>query len=183
MEIFRYPGSRFHSRKSFHQLNIFIEHTIPSQVVDFIFKITGHKPILAQVYQKVHRTINALEYFTTNEWTYRTNNQIALTSEVTETDRERFYSDVRRIHWPTYMETYILGVRKFLLKEDPSTLPEARKRLQRIYYMIQMGKIIAVAVTIQQAYYHYPTAKQLWNRFGVPLLNATILRKTAITSA
>lgn len=45
MEIFRYPGSRFHAVKLLHQLNILIEHTIPSQVVDFIFKITGHKPM------------------------------------------------------------------------------------------------------------------------------------------
>jgi hypothetical protein len=75
------------------------------------------------------------------------------------------------------METYILGVREFLLKENPSTLPEARRRLQRIYYMIQAGKVIAVVVAIQQAHYHYPTAKHLWNRFGLPLLNAVLLRK------
>jgi fatty acyl-CoA reductase len=176
MEIFRYPGSRFHAIKLLHQLNLFIEHTIPSQVVDFIFKITGHKPILAQVYQKVHRTINALEYFTTNEWTYRNSNQLSLTEEANEHDKERFYSDVRRIHWPTYMETYILGVRKFLLKEDPSTLPEARKRLQRIYYLILLGKVAAALTIAHQSYTHYPTAKKVWFNYLQPILKSPLTR-------
>lgn len=45
MEIFRYPGSRFHSIKLLHQLNMFVEHTIPAFVVDMIFRLTGHKPL------------------------------------------------------------------------------------------------------------------------------------------
>lgn len=45
MEIFRYPGSRFHSVKQLHQLNVLIEHTIPAHIVDFIFKLTGHQPL------------------------------------------------------------------------------------------------------------------------------------------
>lgn len=45
MEIFRYPGSRFHSNKLLHELNVLIEHTIPANLVDFLFRITGHKPM------------------------------------------------------------------------------------------------------------------------------------------
>ena len=58
-------------------------------------------------------------------------NQLSLCEGFNSDDVERFYTDARRIHWPTYIETYILGVRKFLLKEDPSTLPRARAKLQR----------------------------------------------------
>lgn len=72
----------------------------------------------------------ALEYFTMNEWTYRDDNQLGLASKLSKSEQETFFTDVQKIHWPTYLETYILGVRKFLLKEDPSTLPLARKRLQ-----------------------------------------------------
>jgi fatty acyl-CoA reductase len=85
---------------------------------------------LNQVYSKVNRTIVALEYFTTNEWTFVNKNQLSL-CDFPQEDVDKFYSDVRRIHWPSYMETYILGVRKFLLKEDPHTIPAARQKLQR----------------------------------------------------
>lgn len=86
---------------------------------------------LNQVYQKVHRTMVALEYFTMNEWTFRDSNQLGLATSLSNKEQESFTTDVQKIHWPTYLETYILGVRKFLLKEDPSTLPLARKRLER----------------------------------------------------
>ncbi|KAI1309425.1 putative fatty acyl-CoA reductase [Halotydeus destructor] len=176
MEMFRYPGSRFHSIKQLHDLNVLIEHVIPSQLVDFVFRITGHQPILSQVYQKVHRTINALEYFTTNEWTYRTNNFQSLSASLNQADRNKFYTDVRMIHWPTYMEVFILGVRKFLLKEDPSTLPEARRRLQRIYYIILLAKLAVVGGSLQQFYYHYSTIKRYWEQLGRPLMSSTMAR-------
>lgn len=86
---------------------------------------------LVQVYDKVHRTINALEYFTTNEWTFRNENQLLLSEQMNAIDRKKFCCDIRQVSWPEYMEIYILGVRQYLLKENPKTLPEARKRLNR----------------------------------------------------
>lgn len=45
MELFRYPGSHFHANKYVHDLHLLIEHTAIAYIVDFIFKITGHKPM------------------------------------------------------------------------------------------------------------------------------------------
>ncbi|RWS22854.1 putative fatty acyl-CoA reductase-like protein, partial [Leptotrombidium deliense] len=160
MEMFRYPGSAFHSNRLMHELFLQLEHNIPAYFIDFLFRITGHKPILSQVYQKVHRAINALEYFTTNEWTFRNDNFLELFNEVNANDKEIFHCDLRNIDWQTYMECYILGVRKFLLKEDPSTLPEARKRLNRIYYGTQVLKLIIAGGFIHQCVTLYPSIRR-----------------------
>lgn len=48
-----------------------------------------------------------------------------------EHDEAIFYLNVAAINWHEYMEKYVLGVRRYLLKEDPSTLPKARMRLRR----------------------------------------------------
>ena len=45
MELFRYPGSRFHANKYVHELHLLIEHTAIAFIVDFVFKITGHRPM------------------------------------------------------------------------------------------------------------------------------------------
>ena len=45
MELFRYPGCFFHRNKIAHELHVLIEHTAIAHIVDFIFKITGHKPM------------------------------------------------------------------------------------------------------------------------------------------
>ncbi len=150
MEMFRYPGPNFHSSRIWHQLNLYIEHSLPAFVIDLLFKITGHKPILSQVYQKVHRSIAALEYFTINEWTFRNQNQLMIFDEMSLADKEIFCTDIRKIDWSTYMELYVLGVRQYLLKEKPETLPEARKRLRRLYYATQATKLLIIGGLIHQ---------------------------------
>ena len=41
-----------------------------------------------------------------------------------------FYFDPRALHWPSYIENYCFGTKKFILKEDPSGLPAARAHLK-----------------------------------------------------
>lgn len=145
---------------------------------------------LTQVYAKVNRAIVALQYFTTNEWTFVNKNQLSLCSDFSAEDVERFASDVRRVHWPTYIETYILGVRKFLLREDPSTLPLARAKLRRsetllvtpssnlshfyrLYYLTLVSKLALVAGLSQQIWYHYPTMRYAWKNYATPFLKSS----------
>jgi hypothetical protein len=42
-----------------------------------------------------------------------------------------FYVDPRGLHWPTYVENYCLGTKKYILKEDLSGLPAARAHLRK----------------------------------------------------
>ena len=44
---------------------------------------------------------------------------------------QTFYSDPRSLHWPTYLENYCLGTKKYILKEDLNDLPAARAHLKR----------------------------------------------------
>ncbi|EFX73129.1 hypothetical protein DAPPUDRAFT_110093 [Daphnia pulex] len=50
---------------------------------------------------------------------------------MTTEEQEMFYFDVRKINWQSYLENYILGIRQFTLKDDPTTLPTARTNLKR----------------------------------------------------
>lgn len=107
---------------------------------------------LGPIYQKVHRTTAALEYFTNNEWIYRADNFRALNDAMTDQDRNRFQIDVRRIDWPSYMENYVLGIRHFLLREDPSTIDAAKFRLDLLYYATQATKVSVAAISGYVAY-------------------------------
>ncbi|XP_015793649.1 putative fatty acyl-CoA reductase CG5065 [Tetranychus urticae] len=150
IQLFRYPGASFHSNRIVHEFFLLLEHYIPAFVVDLLFKLTGHKPILNQVYQKVHRAMNALEYFTTNEWTFKNENFKQLMQSLNQKDFEKFSIDVQSINWCDYIENYVLGVRKYLLKEEPRTLPKARANLKRLYLITQMLKLgLLVTVTYQ----------------------------------
>lgn len=42
-----------------------------------------------------------------------------------------FHFDVRNLQWEPYWRDYILGIRKFILKEEEESLPLARSKLKR----------------------------------------------------
>jgi len=64
--------------------------------------------------------------------------------------------DVKQIDWSTYMENYVLGIRHYLLKEDPGTIDAAKLRLDMLYYATQLTKI---SVTGISAYCFYKLIK------------------------
>lgn len=71
------------------------------------------------------------EYFTTQDWRFVSKNYLSLLDTLTEEDRSIFYFDIRKLDWQNYVEVNVQGTRKYILKDDPSTLPAARKNLQR----------------------------------------------------
>jgi len=42
--------------------------------------------------------------------------------------------DTKVIHWNEYLLMYILGTRQYCLKDDPSTLPRARRVFAYLYF-------------------------------------------------
>lgn len=48
--------------------------------------------------------------------------------------------DVRQIDWPSYIENHVLGVRHYLMEEDPNTIRAAKFKLDLIYYGTQAAK-------------------------------------------
>jgi fatty acyl-CoA reductase len=146
-QIFRYPGPTFVSNKTLHKLLVGIEHDLPTYVIDLLFKVLGHSPMLGPIYQKVHRTTMALEFFTKNEWIYRTENFQALGESLSSEDKRRFVVDVKKIDWPKYMENYVLGVRHFLLNEDPNSIDAAKTKLDLLYYGTQATKVSVAGIS------------------------------------
>lgn len=56
---------------------------------------------------------------------------LTLYEHLNETDKKCFNFNVNEVNWPKYVEEYWLGVRKFVLKEDPNNLPVAHKHLRK----------------------------------------------------
>ena len=57
-----------------------------------------------------------------------------LLDQLSVRDRRVFQFDVRTIDWDQYLENYVLGTRHFILKDDPDSVPRARKHLARYHH-------------------------------------------------
>lgn len=71
------------------------------------------------------------EFFALHEWIFCCENQKSLYIDMTGKDQSLFTTDVSQIYWDDYVKQYIMGIRKFILKDSIDTLAFARTRLKR----------------------------------------------------
>ncbi|KAL1414457.1 hypothetical protein MTO96_000861 [Rhipicephalus appendiculatus] len=131
----RFPKFQVTSSQLWHAVNLWCLHYLPARVVDLALHLYGHKPRFVRNYEKICKAMDSLQYFYTNEWLFRPNSVLKLLQELSPTDAQLFNIDVQRLEWRPYLEGYLLGIRKYLLKVEDSELPEARKHLKRLNAM------------------------------------------------
>lgn len=87
---------------------------------------------MTKIARRFKTAAKAGEYFATNQWEFRENNLRSLNSAVSKTqDAPRFLTDISTMDWPAYIEVYMLGIRKYVLRDGLETLPYARRKLHR----------------------------------------------------
>ncbi|PSN41791.1 hypothetical protein C0J52_21752 [Blattella germanica] len=79
--------------------------------------------------------LEVLQYYTTKEWVFHNDNLKSLPGQLNEKDRETFFTDIKKVDWDSYIKNFVLGTRHYFLKEDPATLPQARKHMKRLYWV------------------------------------------------
>lgn len=84
--------------------------------MDFYLLIIQQKPKYSNLYKRVDILLSLLSYFASREWNYENKNVEKLLLELSETDRMLFPFDIRDIHWTSYFENQVMGVRKYALK-------------------------------------------------------------------
>lgn len=123
-------------------------HILPAALVDTVAWLTGRRSGMLRLYGRIHRGMEVMtDCWRLSQWEFGTEHLVELRAMLTARDRELFDFDVDSLDWEGYMRDYVLGVRKFLLKDSIETLPEARRRssrLQWINFAMKFGAVSAV---------------------------------------
>lgn len=88
---------------------------------------------MVRTYRKIHMQCNLLRYFVENEWTFDMSNTKSLWHSMSPKDREVFNFDMVSFNWVQYFNSSLWGMRKYLAKEEPETLPKAQRLLKRYF--------------------------------------------------
>lgn len=72
-------------------------------------------------------------FFAMHEWNFETRNlrQIIMAAKQTQLDADEFNCDMSNMDWDKYVETYMLGIRNYVLKDDMSSMKSARLKVKR----------------------------------------------------
>ncbi|MGH0176797.1 UNVERIFIED_CONTAM: hypothetical protein FKN15_075205 [Acipenser sinensis] len=131
-QAFRRPNVNLTSNHLIYQYWIAVSHKAPAFLYDLYLRITGRTPRMMKTITRLHKALMLLEYFTSHSWVWSTDNTTMLMSQLSPEDKKVFNFDVRQLHWAEYMENYCMGTKKYVLNEELSGLPAARKHLNKL---------------------------------------------------
>jgi len=129
---FRRPACQMHENNPVHKYFIFVSHLIPAYIADIASWMVGKEPRMVRIYQRLHKSMENLEWFTTRSWTWTHDNSNLLLKHMSEEDRKTFYLDLDKLNWHSYIENFCNGTKMFVLKEDASGIPAAKAHLKRL---------------------------------------------------
>jgi fatty acyl-CoA reductase len=86
---------------------------------------------MMKTYEKLHKFTEVISYFCTRQWKFSNQNVQKMWSQLSKEDRGIFDFNIRNLNWDKYLGEGLMGVRTFLLKDDPKKLPEAIKKRYR----------------------------------------------------
>ncbi|XP_067131275.1 putative fatty acyl-CoA reductase CG5065 [Centruroides vittatus] len=136
-----YPRFNIHYKYYWHQFCVLIEHILLAYFVDVLSVAMGKKPWLFNIHKKMKKVNAAFEYFYTREWKFHSDNTEKLNEMMSLEDKKNFDCDVGKVDWNDYLKWYSLGIRRYVLKEDDSTIIQARKRVMRNYFIVLIAKV------------------------------------------
>lgn len=113
---------------------------------------------LLKIYKKINKFSDVIAYFGTRSWDFKNNNVQTLWRSLDPKDKELFFFDISQLDWDKYFYSYIRGVRQYLVKEDPSTIPQGLKKLRRyVVLMFTVHKYIQRFLIAQSCQVHFST--------------------------
>ncbi|CAC5407916.1 FAR [Mytilus coruscus] len=136
---------------------------IPAYIMDFFLWIQGKRTIFVKIQDRLRRSVGSLDFFTSNEWEFVNGNLYMLLNKMTTEDQKTFNFDPKLIDWSKYMERYCLGTKQFVLKEELSELPRARKTLQRLQRINLCINVFGIIILWRLLMNRFTIAKSLWN--------------------
>ncbi|XP_017856195.1 PREDICTED: putative fatty acyl-CoA reductase CG5065 [Drosophila arizonae] len=130
----------------------FLYHTLPAMFMDLIMVLMGKKPRMMKIYRKIHKFSNVLKFFSSNEFRFDNDNVRRLADKLDERDKRIFAFDMRDLDWINLFRVSLYGLRLYVVKDDPSNLPESIKRIKRMMVLHYSTLAIVYSLTAWALY-------------------------------
>lgn len=90
---------------------------------------------MIRIYKKIYKFNDILKYFNKREWNFKNDNTVRLWQKLSSADKQVFSFDLSSLDWNEFFEKQIIGLRVYLVKDDLSTIPQAKIKHRRLKYL------------------------------------------------
>ncbi|XP_037036416.1 putative fatty acyl-CoA reductase CG5065 [Bradysia coprophila] len=143
-----YPTAILHTNRLKHTILHYLVHYLPAYVLDLVSWSVGKRQIMVKTQNRLTEAAEIGRYFVTNQWYFTDDNMRELLTFMSSSDRNTFQFDVTQINWNSFYEPFAVGLRTFVFKQNPKSLPNSRKRMTRLYLLHQTSKFLLASCTI-----------------------------------
>lgn len=148
-KMFRMPkvdvlGSDSDEAPPLLKLWTFFSHTCYAKMGDGLLALMGQKPFASRAYSKLEGFSSVLGTWLNNQWVFEEGNGAKAMALMSEEDKRTYNVSCKNLHWNTYMQNYILGLKTFVAKEkDARSSKKGKANMRKIFYMD-----LAVRITV-----------------------------------
>lgn len=129
--VMMYPNFSFRTNYHIHKFYEIFFQFLPAYLFDIVLRVQGAKPIMMKISHKIAIAAKIGEYFALRNFVFGNKNMRMLSAVVKECeDGKDFNCDISDMNWDQYVETYSLGIRKYVLKDDMDSMSAARSRVK-----------------------------------------------------
>lgn len=128
-----YPGGSMTQSRVFHYICCILFHWIPAYILDLLILVSGNKPCLVRIQERIHRGFDVFEYYTNNEWEFINTNLHNTRAKRNAREQLQYCVENDNVDIVKYFEKATYAARIFLMKESPESLQDARKKMKVMY--------------------------------------------------
>lgn len=138
-----FPNLMYQTNPWVHGFCHLTMHRLPALVIDTLIRLSGRAPFMGKIITRLEKATEALEFFSTRQWKWDTDNMQELEKNLDPEDRDNFGMDIKDLNWDSFMVWYAFGARHYVMKCDPTTV-EASFRKAKILYRAHQALVFSL---------------------------------------
>jgi alcohol-forming fatty acyl-CoA reductase len=125
-----YPNGNITMNPVKHYLTLALTMWLPALLIDFLMLIFFQPRFMIRVQKKIFVGLHVLQFFTTREWKFTSENFKKVYNSLSAEEKEIFHMNTEDVEEIEYLKDCMLGGRQYCLKEPPSSIPKARIQIK-----------------------------------------------------
>lgn len=152
-QVVWFPGGRMCSNYVFYLIYFTMFQFIPAFFFDLCLLIAGKKTWIVKLQKRIFESLKAFDYFLNSSWEWDSRNfdhlhklislnerylkLIALSFRDAKlfTCRSVFNFDVATLDYQQYIDNWVIGSRRYLLKLNDNSIPEAKRKYHVLFWV------------------------------------------------
>ncbi|XP_049767047.1 fatty acyl-CoA reductase 1-like isoform X2 [Schistocerca cancellata] len=108
---------------------------LPAYILDFFIRLSGRKPFLVHVKNRLHSAKIMMGYYVLHEWTFINKNIVSMYELMAPEDQETFYFNLKEVNQYEYCKKSLIGAKRYILNESIDDIPGDLRYMRRMYYL------------------------------------------------